>query len=50
LPLERLDLEQFGGITEVGLQKLLWGLDSLHTLYVTNCDFVHDVTLPLGWA
>lgn len=50
LSLERLDLEQFSGITEVGLHKLLWGLESLHTLYVTNCVFVTDIAMPMGWG
>jgi hypothetical protein len=49
LPLERLDLEQFNSISDEGLHKLLWSLDSLHTLYVTNCTFITDVVMPFGW-
>ena len=46
LPLERLDLEAFDTITDVGLAALLKSLEGLHSVYIFNCKHITDVAMP----
>ena len=46
LPLERLDLEAFDSITDVGLAALLTNLKDLHSVYIFNCHHITDVAMP----